>query len=348
MMISSAMFVMSLQLAHAEQVQIPAEGHAMNPVWSSNGDKVAFEVNGQTGSITLFVAQIAGGKSTSVPEKIGLKVEQTSFGGSTGTVTAAPAWNPVNGALLFEGSHKGGSNRLYIYAFNGQPPYAIQESVISGDLSWPSFSPDGKKLVFVSDQTGKGDVYTLDMTNWKTTTQVTSSPHSEMAPRDNGSRIIYTRKQNDAEDIFVNDGSTSKDWVGGAGDQTRPQWSNGSVLYFSSDRGGGVWDVQVSNGSGSTKVLAKDVRLPFRAPPALSPDGKWVAYGLEDPSQAGNIWLTKVDGSKTIAIKTSHKACSEPALTEVGGRIYLAYTGLPSEGSNWRQLHIMDVTSKLQ
>ena len=82
--------MMSVQFANAEQVQVPAEGHAMNPVWSPDGSKVAFEINGQTGSITLFVAQIESGKSTSVPEKINLKVEQTSFGGSTGTVTQTP------------------------------------------------------------------------------------------------------------------------------------------------------------------------------------------------------------------------------------------------------------------
>ncbi len=348
-MMVTMMWMMGIQMATAEQVQVPAEGHAMNPIWSPDGKKVAFEINGQTGSITLFVANIDGGKSSSVPEKMGLKVEQTSFGGSTGTVTAAPTWNPINKALLFEGSHKGGSNRLYMYSFNGQPPYPIPENVISGDLSWPSFSADGKTLLFVSDQTGKGDVYTLDLTNWKTTTQITNSEYSEMAPKFDGSgNIVYTRKQNDAEDIFVNKGGSNSDWVGGAGDQTRPQWVGSSVIYFTSERGGGVWDVAISAGGGQSKTLAKDIRLPFRASPALSPDGKWVAYGLENPDKATSIWLTKVDGSKTISIKTPHQACAEPSLTEVGGKIYLAYTGLPSEGSNWRQLHIVDVTDKLK
>ena len=150
----------------------------MNPVWSPDGSKVAFEINGQTGSIVLFVASIDGGKSTGVPEKMGLKVEQTSFGGSTGTVTAAPTWNAANKALLFEGSHKGGSNRLYMYSFNGQPPYPVPENIISGDLSWPSFSADGTKLLFVSDATGKGDVYTLSLKDWKTKEQITNSEHS--------------------------------------------------------------------------------------------------------------------------------------------------------------------------
>lgn len=347
-MISAAVLMMGMQVANAEQIQVPADGHAMNPVWSPDGQRVAFEVNGQTGSITLFVAKVDGGKSAGVPEKMGLKVEQTSFGGSTGTVTAAPAWSPINGALFFEGSHKGGSNRLYMYAFNGQPPYAVPENVVSGDLSWPAFSPDGRELIFVSDQTGMGDIYKLDLSNWKTLTQITSSDYSEMAPRiHSDGRVIYTRKQNDAEDIFVHDGNPS-DWVGGAGDQTRPQWSGNSVVYFSSERGGAAWDVLVSSGPGTAKTLAKDVRLPFRAPPALTPDGKWVAYGVETLDKSDRIWLTKVDGSKTISIKTPHKACAEPSLTEVNGKIYLAYTGLPSEGSNWRQLHIMDVTSQLK
>ena len=60
-------------MAQAEQVQVPAEGHAMNPVWSPDGRRVAFEINGQTGSIVLFVASIDGGKSTGVPEKMGSK-----------------------------------------------------------------------------------------------------------------------------------------------------------------------------------------------------------------------------------------------------------------------------------
>ena len=83
-------------------------------------------------------------------------------------------------------------------------------------------------------------------------TQITSSNSSEMAPRSHtDGRIIYTRKQNDAEDIFAFTGSSS-DWVGGAGDQTRPQWAGGSVVYFSSERGGESWDVLVSSSPGST------------------------------------------------------------------------------------------------
>ena len=46
----TTMLMMGMQLAHAEQVQVIAEGHAMNPVWSPDGKKVAFEITGQTTS----------------------------------------------------------------------------------------------------------------------------------------------------------------------------------------------------------------------------------------------------------------------------------------------------------
>jgi hypothetical protein len=36
----------------------------------------------------------------------------------------------------------------------------------------------------------------------------------------------------------------------------------------------------------------------------------------------------------------------EPAITVAGGRSFLSFTALPSSGSDWRQLHVLDVTGK--
>ena len=158
--------MMGMQVANAEQIQVPADGHAMNPVWSPDGQRVAFEVNGQTGSITLFVAKVDGGKSAGVPEKMGLKAEQTSFGGSTGTVTAAPAWSPINGALFFEGSTKV-DPIVYTCMLSRSTTICCSKNVVSGDLSRSAFSPGGL-LIFGAIKLG-GDIYALDLSNWKTT-----------------------------------------------------------------------------------------------------------------------------------------------------------------------------------
>jgi Tol biopolymer transport system component len=341
------MFIFAiLSAAIAGDIRVSAPGHATNPVWSKDGTKIAFEINEYSGNISLYAANIVNGQANGVPEAISLNVGSSSFMGSSGVVTAAPVWHP-KGMLFFEGSHKGGSNRIYVYSFSGSPPrQAVSESIISGDLSWPAVNQDGSKLIFVSDSTGTGDVYTMSLTNWKDKEQITSSDYSEMAPRYNAdNRIVYTRKRGAGEDVFVYKGGSSSDWVGGNGDQTRPIWSGSSILFFSSERGVDNWDVVVSSSPGRKKTLAKNVRLPFRAPPAISPDGKWVAYGLEDPNSSSKIWLSRVDGSKTVSVPTDHVACGEPAMTEINGRVYLAYTALPTEGSDWRQLHTIDITS---
>jgi Tol biopolymer transport system component len=338
-----------LGAAMAGEISVTAPGHASNPIWSNDGKRIAFEINEYSGNISLFSANIENGHTSGVPEEISLNVGSSSFGGSSGVVTAAPVWHP-KGMLFFEGSHKGGSNRIYVYSFSGSPPrQAVSESIISGDLSWPAVSPDGSKLIFVSDSTGTGDIYEMSLTNWKDKEQITSSEFSEMAPRYNkNGQVAYTRKRGAGEDVFVYKSGASSDWVGGNGDQTRPVWSGSSILFFSSERGGESWDVVVSPSPGKKKTIAKDVRLPFRSPPALSPDGKWVAYGLEHPDSSNKIWLSKVDGSKTISIKTQYEACGEPAITTVDGRVFLAYTALPTEGSDWRQLHTVDITSQLK
>ena len=62
----------------------------------------------------------------------------------------------------------------------------------------------------------------------------------------------------------------------------------------------------------------------------------------------GSIWFAKLDGSKTVEFKSGLVACGEPALIDANGRILLAFTALPSKGSDWRHLHIQDVTSILR
>ena len=135
--------------------------------------------------------------------------------------------------------------------------------------------------------------------------------------------------------------------IGGNGDQTRPVYSGTKVVYFTSERGDGKFDIAVSAGPGNKKVVAKDVRLPVRASPALSPDGQWIAYGSANPESGNFIFITKTDGSQTVKINTKLVAAGEPSITVANGRTFLAFTALPGEGADWRGLHVMDITGKL-
>jgi len=333
------------QVAYATEIPIASSGHATNPVWSADGSKLAFEVNEYAGKIDLFAVSMEGIEYKEI-KKVDAGMTGGSFGASVG-VNAAPTW--LGKSLIFEHSRKGIPNRIYSSDFIRPARPLIQMDQLSGDLSWSTLSSDGKSLYFVSDSQGSGDIFSYTFKGRKLLPVVESNSYSEMAPMLNPSgTLIYTRKHGNGEDIYTTTGGSPKKWVGGNGDQTRPAWANDSVVFFSNERGVDLWDVVSSLKPSSKTVLARNIRLPIRATPALSPNQEWVAYGTQDPDKSNAIWISKVDGSKTFAVKTNHIACGEPALTESNGRILLAYTALPAEGSAWRKLHVIDITEKFQ
>lgn len=333
--------------AQAAEVSVADRGHAMNPQFSPDGTQVAFEINNMSGKVALYVAKLSGSDPVGAPARVGLPGASSSFG-SGGSVAAAPNWHP-DGALIFEGSNAGGTMRLYFWQPGGAASAELLSSgQVSGDLSWPSISTDGQSVAFVSDQSGAGDVYIWNRST-NAVEMTVGSPFSEMAPRFNsdGSRFAYSRKNRGTEDIFTHTGASSTPLVGGNGDQSRPVWSGSTVVFFTNERGDDHWDIATSTGPGNKAVIARDVRLPMRSTPALSPDGRWVAWGSNINEKASAIFVTSVDGGNTISIDTGLVATGEPAMATAGGRTYLAFTALPSEGADWRQLHVIDITGKL-
>lgn len=322
----------------------------MHPVFSLDGKYVAFEVNRLAGAVDLFMSEVNGDIA-----KDGVRIALpggTAFGGND-RVAANPAWHP-QGIIVFEGSNQGGQYRLYYHQpSGGQAAEMISTQEIPGHLTFPAITHDGNLMALVAKETGNGDIRTRN-TGTGALEQVTETPGSESFPsfsKDN-EVILFTRKHADTEDIFthrLSDGM-EKQVVQGPGDQTRPAFAadDTRLVYFDGYRGEGQWDLMsVDENGGDAKKLAKGVRLPHRARPAISADGKWVAYTFDDPQKANQVMITTVDGEKTVTISTDNTACGEPALTEQNGRILLAYTALPNSGAEWRFLTIVDVTDKL-
>lgn len=332
--------------ASAAEVGTAGQGHATNPSWSPDGQYLAFEMNTFGGQIDLYVVKVQNGTAVGTPQQVKLPGSSSSFAGG-GAIAVAPNWHP-QGRLIFEGSNKGGSTRLYDWAPGGSgATELLSASQISGDLSWPTIRRDGGAIAFVSDATGLGDLYVWDR-NSNQVTRVLESPFTESAPRyGEGDTMAYSRKNRGSEDLFTLADGKTVPLVGGNGDQSRPTWAGTAVVFFSNERGEDHWDLVASAGVGQKTNLASDVRLPDRATPATTPDGQWVAYGLSDPERDDRIIFTKVDGSRTVEVPTGLVACGEPAVVEAGGRWYLAFTALPSEGSDWRALHVVDITGKL-
>jgi Tol biopolymer transport system component len=333
--------------AVAAEVPLPARGHATNPVWNKDGSWLAFELNDFDGGIQLFAVSVSGTNSTGQPKSLKVPGASSSFSAGKSVATGS-VWHP-EGILVFEGAAGGSGSRLYFWQPGGQSPAELLNSgQAPGDLSWPAVSPDGTKMAFVSDKSGKGDVFLWDRASGGIT-QVVASPQSEASLAYSADGVLaFSRKNLGGEDLFSVRNGALEPRIGGNGDQTRPAWAGSTVVYFSSETGDGNWRIMASDAVGKRRVLAKDVRLPYRAAPALSPDGQWVLYGTSNAEAAGFIYATRVDGSRTVKIPTGHVACGEPSVVAAGDRLILAYTSLPAEGADWRQLNLVDVSDKLR
>ena len=168
----------------------------------------------------------------------------------------------------------------------------------------PRFSPDGKRVTFVSDKSGSDNVWTLTLDR-KDTTQVTKSPSSgnilyispEWTP--DGKYIVASRN------AF---GSASKLWIyhvdGGTGaalvrepipmKMTSPSVSsNGRYIWYAGRTGdwqynavGPQYQLAVyDRETGTNTLMSQRYGSAFR--PRLSHDGKWMTYGTRHETKTG-------------------------------------------------------------
>jgi TolB protein len=154
----------------------------------------------------------------------------------------------------------------------GKAPEARRLTTHPADDFHPSFTPDGRAILFDSDREGHWELYLLALDGAeprRLTSGVRSSDHPRLFP--DGRRILYERELPQEVELYV---------LGLDGGQpTRP----GNYELFTMDPLGG--DV---------------VRLTDSAQPegehAFSPSGKHVAF-VRGEGAAAELWLMNADGS---------------------------------------------------
>jgi TolB protein len=144
----------------------------------------------------------------------------------------------------------------------------------------PAWSPDGRRLAYVSFENKKPVVYVHSLLDGKRHVAANfKGSNSAPAWTPDGTRLAVSLSRDGGSQIYmVNaDGSNVRRLAQSAGIDTEPVFSpDGQSLYFTSDRGGSPQIYRMPAGGGEAQRVTFEGS--YNVSPRISPDGKLLAY----------------------------------------------------------------------
>lgn len=203
-----------------------------------------------------------------------------------------------------------GANMRYALMVADSDGYNPQTIVRSAEpLLSPSWSPDGRKLAYVSFERGNSSIYVQDIaTGGRELLTSFRGINSAPAFSPDGRRLALALSRSGNPEIYVMDLGSKQltQLTNHFGIDTEPTWAaDGSSVYFTSDRGGRpqIYQVPASGGSASRVTFQGN----YNAKATVSYDGKKIAVAqgagssykiaMMDSSLGSPRWSTLSPGS---------------------------------------------------
>ncbi len=308
----------------------------VNPSWSPDGRRILFDSE-RDGNKEVYVMDADGGNQ--------IRLTRNNAVDTTAT------WSPVGGLIAFA------SNRDTGPPYN---PYNLDIYVMNADGSnvrrivddpeydvGPQWSPDGRKIVFMTGRNRNFDVYEMNADGTGQKNLTSDYDKSDGAPvwSLDGRNIAFSRKIQGKDQIFVmsSDGGNLKQVTHGSANNASPGWSpDGSKLILNTDHDGN-WEIYMISVDGELAQLTDDAADDLA--PDWSPDGNRIAFSSNRNGKQ-HIYLINADGSALKQITNSPGEDTEPTWAPDGKRI--AFTSvrdgnpevyvMNTDGSNPRRL----------
>lgn len=198
----------------------------------------------------------------------------------------------------------------------------------SADDFNPVFSPDGKKIAYVSEDNGTRDIWIMNV-DGTNKTYLTSEKGAEQDPAwsSDGKQLAYAAlpfEKGGNFDIWVinADGSNSHRLTTSSANEATPNWHpDGRHIAYQSDEGGNLDIYAIDlDGKNPRKLIAAKKQ---ETRPAWSPNGSKIAYNAwaeEESGDTAEIWVANIDGSDPYKL-TSTPPNMHPAWSPDSSRI---------------------------
>ncbi|MGI8856414.1 MAG: S9 family peptidase [Thermomicrobiales bacterium] len=305
---------------------------------SPDGTQVVFTWN-RDGQFQLCVVPVAGGAVRQLTDDA--------------DAAQMPDWTPDSQSILFRRDHDGDENtNLLLIPAAGGDAHRITDNAETVDGS-PSFTPDGRTVVFGSNGDGPYHIYRVSVDGGRPQ-QLTRGEHSELAVKvsPDGSRAAFARRvpagvEMRAELGILDLSSGTERLLGTFGvHNAAPHWSpDGTTILFTDDSSGFQQVILVDAKTGAVTPLSPPTNDTVGG--GFSHDGRSAVY-LEN--RDGNLIPIVHDlasGERRAVTAFPDGAHTDPELTADGTTLICIYNGpqhpadiwaIPLDGGAPRQL----------
>ena len=250
----------------------------------------------------------------------------------------SPAWSPDGKRIAFVSDRDGHVNvrnspnyEIYVMDADGGNPQNLTND--PDNDRHPSWSPDGKRIVFSSyrdnDRDHNIEIYVMDADGdnpERLTNNLTEDEYPSWSP--DGKRIVFSaRRDGHVEnkfgityEIYVMDadGGNEQRLTNNRNNDWAPVWSpDGKRIAFESDRKGDVvnWDIYVINADGGNPQNLTENRV-YDSSPSWSPDGKRIVFASNrdrDRILNSDIYVMDADGGNLQNLTNHPDSDGSPA-----------------------------------